>query len=410
MQSWDLLGKGVWLEGEHWRELVHSPEAEVSGSIVDTLLDQLAKSCYEKQELWERYVEATRDHLDSKRIRLADLGNQVRWLASCRPAEGNISAPLELAWLTAELEHANHLGKIDEGLVKQLKELGDKLFEEEPALVCQAELDLAVLATNCFEFTHASRALDPWKKQPVAVAGRRHWGRIQSSLGQHAAFLGNPETAREHFANAIRAFEQLSDTIVSANEISQTATYDAMVAMDDPTVSLEDARERVQRVVSLRVENIRSIAVTTERRYVHHLLTRFLVARGSETECDAYLDARDAWDFMPGHPWTLVEGYRAILLHQRDPEDAEGGKRMFNGYTIGTTEEHGPTVRLIALTLGAIASGWAGETLVDESELERLEQLLPAAKDALSKIRNALAAPCSPAEKLLQDVLPFSFR
>ena len=81
-----------------------------------------------------------------------------------------------------------------------MKTIGDALLEENAHLVCRAELNLAVNATNCFEFDSASRVIDRWRDLPIAVPGLRYWAQAQSSLGQHAVFRGDNAAAAPLFA------------------------------------------------------------------------------------------------------------------------------------------------------------------------------------------------------------------
>ena len=145
-----------------------------------------------------------------------------------------------------------------------------------------------------------------------------------------------------------------------------------------------------------------------KQKYTHHLLLRYLHCRGDESECSAYLEAKDSWLTGKGHPWPLIQAYRAILVRPLDAE--ESLSRMENGFRLATEDEQGPTVRLIGLTCGIIAQGWGGPSLISETDLNEIESLLPAASDRISLLRNALLIPIDPPEALLAAVLPFNFR
>lgn len=407
MRAWDLLKTGTQLDGDAWRQLLDNPDSNTSLGIAGILLNQVRQACEQSPDLWQRYFEATQQHLNSKAINLTQLGKEVQWLASCKPVDAEIPLRLELAWQTAELEASNHNGCIDEAIVSKLESLGEKLFDEDPGLVCQADLVRAVLATNQFQFDQATRALDRWQNTQMAVAGRLHWGRVQSSLGQHAAFRGDFDQAEDYFAQAINAFDGLTDKQVAADEKGHTATYRAIVAIDHPDNDPATVRRHVGEVVSIALDDIRSIAASTEQKYVHHLLLRYLVRHGTSEERAAYLASRDRWRSDAGHPWPLIAAYRGMLLYSTDP--AEAILQMREG--VALCEGQGPTVGLIGLTLGVIAMGWGAEDdVVDEQDLEAMETLLPAVGDRIAELRQALKTPLDPPESLLAQVLPFNFR
>ena len=143
----------------------------------------------------------------------------------------------------------------------------------------------------------------------MVVAGRRHWSRIQSSHGQHAAFRGDLASARESFLVAIDGFEGLSDEEDASREISQTTCYLAIVSMDDPDVDPEEVRKSVAKVTGLLdADRIRELAKSTApgEKFAHHLLLRFLRCRGSEEDRLSYLSEKDQWGVDGGHPWPLI--------------------------------------------------------------------------------------------------------
>ena len=206
---------------------------------------------------------------------------------------------------------------------------------------------------------------------------------------------------------AIEASDGLDNEDEVAGEKDQTATYRAIAAMDCPDTDPETIRRQVCFVVSLALDEIRSIAATADRKCAHHLLLRYLVRHGTTKERSAYLSVRESWlSDQEGHPWPLIEAYRGILLHPTAPEEAVS--HMREGYALA--EGQGPTVRLIGLTLGVIAMGWGAEEMVTREELEQLRKELPAASDRIDRMVEALSTPRDPAERLLAEILPFNFR
>ncbi len=73
-----------------------------------------------------------------------------------------------------------------------------------------AKLHLAVSYTDEFAFEEARAQLRPLEAVAPAVMGLRYHGQLMSSLGQHAAFLGDLQTAVGYFKAAVRDFSGLS--------------------------------------------------------------------------------------------------------------------------------------------------------------------------------------------------------
>ena len=206
--AWEWLDRGITLEGADWTTLLAQPEADQSSSLAATLLERLGQASQKDAALWQRYLSYTFGPLDSKRIDLRALGRQVEWLERWSPPGHALPPPLRLLWLTAKLARANHLGQPEQPWIDEMRTLGDRLLEENAHLVCRAELNLAVNATNCYDFDLASRLLDRWRRLPKAVPGLRFWAQVQSSLGQHAAFCGDHAAAVALFDQALGRFRR----------------------------------------------------------------------------------------------------------------------------------------------------------------------------------------------------------
>lgn len=407
-RAWTTLARGSSLDGQTWRTLIHDPDAGRPLGLARTLLDQLAQACRDDPKLWVRYLGATRDHLEGKAVELAQLKWEVAWLASCQPADASFEPALDLAWKTVQLESRNHEGHIDLALEERLEELSSLLREERPTLVCQADLDRAVLMTNRFDFPAARRILSSWSAMDVRIPRLQHWARVQSSLGQHAAFEGRWEDAERHFEEALSAFDRLTDGPLAAREKAQTSTYRAIAALE----GAEPARARglVEVVAPLDPDSIREMAQSDAAvsKYSHHLLVRYLAELGTPEERAHYLECREHWGEGEGHPWPLIQAYRAILLRADDPERALDS--MIEGFRMATRSEAGPTVRLIGLTLGVAAMAWGSAPLLTTDELEEQEARLPCASPNIRALRAAFAQLALEPLGLLAQVLPFNFR
>jgi hypothetical protein len=408
--SWEAHGGGRRLSGEQWRALLRQAGLEEPGSIPHLLLSRIRERCQQDPDFWQELFESVRNHLESKAIQMRELGREVAFLDSCVPQGHRFKPLMRLAWLTARLEKANHSGEVDSALEKELEALGAALYDEAPELVCQADLDRAVLATNRFDFQGATRALSRWMNVPAAVPGLRHWGRIQSSLGQHAAFSGLYAEAEPLFLSALKAFSLLSDEDMARAETAQTATYLAFSTMDTPGASPEQIRERVSAVTSLSLDAIQRIArsAAAHEKFAHHLLVRFLVAHGSPEEQQAYLAERVSWQSGDGHPWQLIELYRALLLHQAG-ETAEAGRYIQSGVELTLAGDQGPVLAFIGVVIAQVGAQLGLPAAGTSPNLEALRKMLPLAPwsaiDAAQEGRWSQGP-----HALLERCLPFNFR
>lgn len=431
----EWMDRGRTLDGRDWTTLLSHPEAEQPSSLVNTLLERLGATARDDTALWRRYLDHVTGHFDSRNLDLKLLGRQVGWLERWMPVGQSLPPIPRLLWLTSSLAHANHLGQTEQPWIEEMRVLADRLMAEDAKLVCRAELNLAVAATNRYDFEQAGEALRRWNPvstpadsrvrgllrkllgvselqetaSPKSTAGLRYWGQVQSSLGQHRAFLGDQAGAVTFFDEALESFATLSDPEVARRESRQTQTYRAIALMDDPACDAARVREAVEAVTGPMPESLERLAgsVDSEDKYAHHLALRWLVHRPDADLARHYLDRREAWDEGEGHPWPLIQLYRALLLHPEDPEAAR--ERAVAGARLAEDAANGPVVQLIGACLRAVAAGWGEPWPGAETVLSRLESELPSARDRIAHIRAALRDPVAPLE-LLREVLPFNFR
>jgi hypothetical protein len=153
---------------------------------------------------------------------------------------------------------------------------------------------------------------------------------------------------------------------------------------------------------------VRSNAAT--EKYTHHLLLRFLVNRENPALQKHYLSQQDEWQTGQGHPWPLIQAYRALLLHAEDTEKAL--ETMIDGAILAFEADQGPTVHCIGACLRAIAHSWGEEWPEAEEVLKELDELLPHAQDRIKIIREYVVSDTPPfsEHELLEKVLPFNFR
>ncbi len=405
--AWDKLQKGVEVSGAEWAALVGDPDTRRPGSIAATLLGQLAQACRDTPALWERFLGEVRRHLDSKAVHLARVGAEVEWLEAAAPKEAVLPAPLQLVWLTAKVERENHLGVAGSEHELALDALGVRLFDELPTFVCQADLDRAVRATNRFDFEGATSRLRRWRDVRPAVPGLRHYGRVWSSFGQHAAFLGLYEEAESHFVKALEAFARLAEPAMARAERTQTASYRAIAAIDGGG-SAETVRPLLfDAVAPFMAADGPQLGSSTDpaTKYAHHLLLRYLVHGYDPELADAYINNRDDWQIDDdGHPWPLISFYRALLLEERGHHE-EACDYALGGVEMAFRVEQGPTVQYIGIVLAEAARRLGfGELSLADDWRPRVKEALPLAT------WDILADASLDGRTLLRRALPFTFR
>ena len=435
MLEW--MDRGRTLEGTEWTKLLAQDEADQPGSLVATLLERLGEAAAQDVSLWRRYLDHLMGHFDSRALNMKLLGRQTIWLERWKPGEQTLPPLARLLWLTAQLARTNHLGQTEQPWLDEMRTLADQLFREDAKLVCRAELNLAVTATNQFDFAQASRALQRWnppaaetpnglrglmqkllgmqpppvglQADPAATAGLRYWGQVRSSLGQHAAFLGDQAAAVRYFDEALASFEQLSDPAMRQREQRQTQTYRAIALMDDPKSDAALLRQAVEQVTGALPQALQTLAgsVADKDKYAHHLALRWLVHRPDAALTEGYLARREDWETASGHPWPLIQLYRGLLLY---PQDAEAARELvLDGAGIAFADDSGPVVHLIGACCRTIAVAWGEPWPEAAARLDQLAVDLPLAKPRIEYLRKAQQQPAEPLA-LLRDVLPFNFR
>lgn len=407
----DALVDGATLSPDAWRALTARADAHRPGTFAAGLLDRLRGALRGDPARWSRHLDGVRTHLDSKSVDLVALGREVSLLASCAPSNAELPPSVRLAWATARLEAANHEGATRDDVEAELAALAGSLFDELPTLACQADLVRAVLATNRFDVAGATHALARWSEVAPAVPGLRHWGRVRSSLGQHAAFSGDHARAGALFDEADAAFARLSEA--GLGERRQTATYAAIAATDDPAREPSEVRARIATMLGEEptTEIIAALAAdgSAGRRYAHHAVVRWISHRGDVAARDAYLAARARWTTGYGHPWSLIELHRALILHDVGAPPDEVEQQLHASIEAGWTPSGGPTVRFISLVTVAVA-GLLGA--LDPSEHRALaDALAPQLPHApWPPLREALANRWTQSPRaLLAACLPFNF-
>ena len=413
----DLVERNEVLPEVDWNMLLRCRDSRDAGSLTGALLRTFGMKARNETKNWNLYLGYVLDHLDSKAIRMSTLLPQIEWLKEYEPDAAQLPPRLRLLWLTAQLAESNHLGGTKFGTElheREFVELCERLKDEDAPLTCFAALHLAVEKTDAFEFGVAREILKPWERERIAVPGLRYHAQVLSSLGQHAAFLGDNEKALEYFLKAMDEFRHLSADW--QRDFDQTCAYAVIAAMDANSPDLE-------RLMSLylyggewseetMVDMAHQFAAVGEdepdSKYAHAILLRYLVTLPADNPIrSTYLADSAKWQWSEdGHPWELIAFYRALLLSQDDPARREW---LQKGYNLCANS--GPTLRAIAaVILGALL--YDGATKRDEymAKVEEVISLLPNLGKARASALLAHADKPIPPLELAAKVLPFNFR
>lgn len=161
------------------------------------------------------------------------------------------------------------------------------------------------------------------------------------------AFQGLQAEAFQSFEQAINTFEQMSDRDAVGKEIQQTQLYKVVALMDAQD---NDAAEQVYMLANQSMKQSGQKAIErlacsgSAHRFMHYLLLRLLVGQPDLLEeRQAYLAQSTEWKQDLGHPWMLINAYRAWLLQGHQQADLaseymqaavdncfEGGGEMLN--------------------------------------------------------------------------------
>lgn len=417
-----LLSRSGAASGDEWTTLLKCRRAGFSRSLIARIGERAQKNAAE----WRQYLDMVTRHLRSGAIDMVLLRQQVEWLQKYRP-EGSLPALVNLSWMTARLALANHEGHTAPGMADSLRTEFDEacrnLCEEDLGAVCRAVLNLAVAYTNSYEFEMALAVLQPLLAMGKAAVGLQNYGQLLSSAGQHFAFLGETEKALEKFSEAINCFNGLSDPSVRALNISITSAYLATATMDGRPESairalayylLGDLNASAEQVAQEAARLAEVSAEAFQDKFKHHIVLRYLVSAEREDPVrKAYRAVGNLGKWSKagnGHPWELIEFYRALLL---DPSSPDHEKHLERAYRIAISEG-GDTLIVIAAVI-------AGAALVRSRDKGRWKDRLDKACQQVAHLRalwdngrfQALAEQSPeglPALDLAKKVLPFNFR
>lgn len=412
----DLVHQGV-LPVADWNVLVQSRDAQAAGSLIGALLRTFGEEARKNIARWRLYLDYVMAHLDSKAIRMSVLGPQIAWLKEYEPDAAQLPPRLRLLWLTAQLAESNHLGGTKFGselYEREFIDLCERLKDEDAPLTCFAALHLAVEKTDSYEFDVARSILKPWERERIAVPGLRYHAQVLSSLGQHAAFLGDNTKALEYFRKAMDEFKHLSADW--QRDFDHTCAYAVIAAMDAGNSEMNDLMATYlyggTYSIETMVDMARQLSAVGEdepdTKYAHAILLRYIATLPPDNPVrNAYVSNSAKWQWSEdGHPWELIAFYRALLLPQDGPARCDWLRKGYNLCANG-----GPTLRAIAaVLLGALLYDGAASRDEYMAKVEEVISLLPNLGKARASALLAYADKPIPPLDLAQIVLPFNFR
>ena len=401
------------LDAATWSALVSGDAVGIMGTLAARFGERARASADE----WGLCLDFICKHLLSGAIDMKVLRRQAEWLRRYKPDA--ISKRQQLTWLTAQLALANHEGKIaamaGSPLRAEFDALCSELYDEDARLVCEATLNLAVAYTNCYEFEMALGLIQSLLGKDCATVGLLGHGKLLSTAGQHFAFLGMTVDAIENFNKALDCFSRLSDEKDRGINLDITRAYLATATMDGQP---DDAR-RVMALYLLGDENasdealvreVKRLAGERSAKFHHHILLRYIAAQPEDDSLRrAYCAQMGRWCAPSvGHPWELVEFYRALLL----PAGSERARRLETAYRIALLEG-GETLKVIAAVIAgaALADGLSGEWADRLSQMTEALKGMPGLKEN-GRYQALLDQPVArlPPLELAAKVLPFNFR
>lgn len=413
------------LDPRDWYALCSAASSDREGGFLHRSLARIGAQAQQTRQLWQRYLGEVQQRLAHKQYRLSELGHALAWLKRHAPAGQTLPEGPQLLLLTNELALHNHLGRADPDLLLQCLELAMHLRDEDPALATETLLRIATASTNHFEFTAVKKDIENWLQQPVAVPGLLLYGKLQSTLGQIAAFTGHSEQALQQFDAALASFARLSDPEQAQREQAQTRSYrlaaqmDACLQQSWPQAQTQALLQALQQGLGDKEPQSlsRSLAHSgQDQRFAHYLWLRALVHLPQQLDAarQAYVQLQHQWQDGTDHPWPLINAYRAWLLSDAG-HTTLAQEYMLQAIDACMDASHGPTLQWMAEVLRTLAQalGLALPVTAQPSAGQRqhLHALLPHAPHTALAAFVQAGGNMAPQQLLLHlaACLPFNF-
>lgn len=412
-----LALEGISLNRNDWLALMSHASQLPEHSLAGNMLDKLGAQIQQAPDLWHSYVSEVSQQLDNKVYNLKQLVPALSWLQRYQPTDQILPPILELQWLSGKLAIANHQGQLDINTVQRCIVLCQQLKQEDARRVSEVLLRLSVSSTNSYQFALAKEVLQHLAEIPQLAMGLRNAGKLQSSLGQVAAFQGQTSEAQTYFKQAIACFSKLSDPRQAEQEQKQTQLYTLFVQLDDNQVTDEQVThalsEYCQQYLSKDLPaSLRSLAYGTsnEPSWLHHLLLRALCVRPALAFefLLHYAEQAHQWQSGQHHPWPLINFYRGWLLQQLDQmSEAES----YWQEAIEACQQGGTTLQWMGHVLAVAAQSLGSKvSALSPAAIAELQKKVPTLPVALvSQFSEINDVTHQDRVRFLEQCLPFNF-
>lgn len=320
------ISSGEQISGYNWFELSSACTREPEHSMLPDMLRQLGEQSQAQPEIWRDYLAEVQRRLEHKKFTPTSLQAALSWLEDWQQDEQQLPAYLQLELYSLQLANSNHQGGTHLQQVAKLLPLITQLTDEAPTAACQALLRIAVRSTHIYDFSSTLPLLQQWLAYPIAVPGLLNHAKLHSTIGQLSAFQGHQQQALESFDRALHSLERLSDQQQRELDQTQTRIYKAIVLQDmlheeAITLTRQLAEQATQATDTRAIERLARSSSTL--RFPHYLLLRLLISQPQlVTERAAYLSQQQDWRIEQGHPWPLIQTYRAWLLQSAQQQQA----------------------------------------------------------------------------------------
>lgn len=417
------------LRARDWYDLCSVANNDPENGFLKRSLDQLGQDLQRSPNQWHVYIDEVQARLHSKQYRLDKLNHAITWLERFASKDQAIPDLLQLQLASSKLAFGNHTGQLDMDQIRECLDWAKRFRDEEPHFACEIILRIASSSTNFFEFGIMENTIKEWLDKPIAVAGLRNYGKLQSTLGQIFAFQGKNKESLTCFDMAIETFSCLSDAVEAEQEIRQTRHYrfisEIQIALAQNQV-LTYARTETDLLSALvdyftecqPINVSKAISKGTHyNRYDEHLWLRALISFPNDLG-DArqeYVANQSNWGTGTDHPWGLVLAYRAWLLHDFG-EKKLAGEVLKEAIASCKTDGHGPALDWIAeviRTFGeAIDIKLESESTHHEQRQFLMQRIRLAPHEALKKFAVEVCSQTLNRERILMHLeacLPFNF-
>ncbi|MCK7460409.1 hypothetical protein L8G48_12450 [Idiomarina sp. ATCH4] len=349
------------LEPEDWYAMSGIEPKTIRDTALSESLQTLGEYCKEDYSRWLQYLVYSQQQQQQKSYHPYELYYACQWLARHAPAD---LPPLQrLQLLSIQLSASNHMGKVAKNIAKKAETLADQLLDEDAQLCCEVALRIIVTYCNAFEFGTAKLVAEQWLRLPKIVLGKENYAKLLSSAGQVYAFLGDLQ-AEAYFEESLSEFAELKDLKQAQKQCQQTRHYQALWLMDSDN-DIEVANKALSQALATEsVASLRNLAVSLARgeindRFTHYLLLRacIKIPNSLASVARAYWSQKSSWQKGLGHPWALINFYRALILWQSPLQkstdeaiewatEAVGiAQQQAQGSTLMTISEHISLVR-----------------------------------------------------------------